>query len=1102
MQMYCLLCHQKITRWRRLKTHSQFCCDEHAEQHKRETMGRLLDYGPPASEVPAQPHEDDDPIHRLAAVTGHYQMQPETSTKAEMASFAEIHMRRYSAPRHLLRPDLPGQEILRPRVKLGPKPQPLEMWNWAAPAPVAPRPVAVAAPTPRAKPPAAVPVPAPRPTELTPAFLVELQPLEWDGHSLAGPAAHLLQSASHALEDLVSSLPPRPVARTVHPATAFWEALSDVRGAAGPAAPLPAPVTVRPASAEPSRGPAGRASAGPPIRCEGLSGVRPARSLPASPAGIVAGAGHPVGSGAGLQSVTPAVYLVPAAAYESVAPVRWKRETPSFQGPSLTPRVEAASTLPREQPASLWPHRLDGALLWLPVAPAAQNLWRAAPALAMAAPPAAPAQLVPHRYKPTPELLVGAQSVAVSEREAPPAAALGQEDRDLPRPPSVAPSVSAAGLAPYLYKPVLEHLAGAQKVPPSQRDVPPAVAPALTTLPWRAGEVAPARARLRPAGLRNELGVAPWSATLPTARTSEHGAAPLRPALTIARSLPAESFRPPAKFQPGSGSGHPMPGAATSATECRPLWPAPHGTAAPAPRRPELTALAPLTAVQLPVRREQRGSRPVRASRLAGPAETLAAPAARGAAQVQTGCGPLPTALALATTLPRPEARLPRGKIAQLAPPVIPLPERGERIAAALPAADAVRWPDRTAPRRLDEDRLRRFVPVPIAKPAARPSEATLAEPAPPAAPEPEPVAAPAAYRGGHDTTSAFGLRPARPVPLPPRPLSPLLAPLAAPAEPAAEPEPVERIDIAVAPPQPSLALGFPAAVPVPPSDLEAGDTLRAALDQAKRQRSSTSELLERVSWFGREVLVPALSTRGGRLTLLAIGLLASLLVGGRLLARPLRAGLHSLTGPLAERSYFQFEEEFATQLGSWTDPSVLTRQDDGLVRVKEGLTLYRPSLSRSDYQLQFEGRIGQGAMGWLVRAADDRHFYAFKLGWRGRGRDRHSVLLRTAVVDGSLPPLDKFDAVALPSDLKENTMYHLEVSVAGNRITTLLDGRGVDSFSDSRLKSGGVGFFAEKGETALLHSLAVSGNDDSMGRTLAWVRGFLQFLGSKAFGS
>src|SRR6185436_3717429 len=102
-----------------------------------------------------------------------------------------------------------------------------------------------------------------------------------------------------------------------------------------------------------------------------------------------------------------------------------------------------------------------------------------------------------------------------------------------------------------------------------------------------------------------------------------------------------------------------------------------------------------------------------------------------------------------------------------------------------------------TAPRRLDEDRLRRFVPVVVIKPASRPTAAVLEETATPPAPGPEPVAAPAANLGGHDTTSAFGLRP-RSAPLPPRPLTPLMAPLSPPADLQAEPEPVERIDIGI----------------------------------------------------------------------------------------------------------------------------------------------------------------------------------------------------------------------------------------------------------------------------------------------------------------
>jgi len=40
--MFCLLCHEKISRLRAWRTKSEFCCDEHAEIYKRQTLERLL----------------------------------------------------------------------------------------------------------------------------------------------------------------------------------------------------------------------------------------------------------------------------------------------------------------------------------------------------------------------------------------------------------------------------------------------------------------------------------------------------------------------------------------------------------------------------------------------------------------------------------------------------------------------------------------------------------------------------------------------------------------------------------------------------------------------------------------------------------------------------------------------------------------------------------------------------------------------------------------------------------------------------------------------------------------------------------------------------
>lgn len=59
--MHCLLCHEKIPRLRAWTGKSEFCCDEHAELYKKQTMDRLLvDDFQVKSAAPALPVSDDD----------------------------------------------------------------------------------------------------------------------------------------------------------------------------------------------------------------------------------------------------------------------------------------------------------------------------------------------------------------------------------------------------------------------------------------------------------------------------------------------------------------------------------------------------------------------------------------------------------------------------------------------------------------------------------------------------------------------------------------------------------------------------------------------------------------------------------------------------------------------------------------------------------------------------------------------------------------------------------------------------------------------------------------------------------------------------------
>jgi MinD-like ATPase involved in chromosome partitioning or flagellar assembly len=46
--MHCLLCHEKISKIRHWRTKSEFCCDEHAAIHRRQTLERLVGYVAPS----------------------------------------------------------------------------------------------------------------------------------------------------------------------------------------------------------------------------------------------------------------------------------------------------------------------------------------------------------------------------------------------------------------------------------------------------------------------------------------------------------------------------------------------------------------------------------------------------------------------------------------------------------------------------------------------------------------------------------------------------------------------------------------------------------------------------------------------------------------------------------------------------------------------------------------------------------------------------------------------------------------------------------------------------------------------------------------------
>lgn len=139
-------------------------------------------------------------------------------------------------------------------------------------------------------------------------------------------------------------------------------------------------------------------------------------------------------------------------------------------------------------------------------------------------------------------------------------------------------------------------------------------------------------------------------------------------------------------------------------------------------------------------------------------------------------------------------------------------------------------------------------------------------------------------------------------------------------------------------------------------------------------------------------------------------------------------------------------------------------------------LRLWQPTTLVSDYQMNFAAAIENKAVGWAYRAADSKNYYATKLLVNGGDR---SEIARWAVVDGGAMSRVQ---LPIPVMLAPGQEYRVQTRVQGNRFSTFVDDQLIDTWTDSKLARGGVGFFAEKGERAALKWVSFEQSEQSSG--------------------
>jgi hypothetical protein len=264
-----------------------------------------------------------------------------------------------------------------------------------------------------------------------------------------------------------------------------------------------------------------------------------------------------------------------------------------------------------------------------------------------------------------------------------------------------------------------------------------------------------------------------------------------------------------------------------------------------------------------------------------------------------------------------------------------------------------------------------------------------------------------------------------------------------------------------------------------PPSRLEAVNPRSSFLLLSSPETASQSRKLASSHWSW--------------LLTLAIPILAGVaLYGARPAIEAAADAVHQgwLSGHRAvlDRAAVALNEDFRSGLDDWMSrggarPS-WTSDAAGFVH-PAALALYRPSLGLVDYQMQFVGQIDKKGLSWVVRAADFNNYYAIRLTVLKPGPTPAIGVTRYAVINGKTQ-----NQVTTPllMSARPDTVYRVSLDVRGDHYALSVQDQPVDSWSEPKLRSGGIGFFSEPDAGSRIAGVHVWGQNDVLGRLCAFL--------------
>jgi hypothetical protein len=189
----------------------------------------------------------------------------------------------------------------------------------------------------------------------------------------------------------------------------------------------------------------------------------------------------------------------------------------------------------------------------------------------------------------------------------------------------------------------------------------------------------------------------------------------------------------------------------------------------------------------------------------------------------------------------------------------------------------------------------------------------------------------------------------------------------------------------------------------------------------------------------------------------------------------------------IAKRAQVDVFDDFQSGLDSWesTENVATWSYDHGGLATPGKLALFSPTLKLTNYNVDSVAQVVSKGLGLVFRAQGTRSYQAVNLVVDGRGPMPPLAVERFAVINGKESAHVR---VKCPGTFQKDTLYHLHLEVRGESYTLYIEGQLIDSWSDGRTKSGGVGFFCVKGERARVAWVRVSNNTDAAGRLCAYL--------------